>query len=105
MDDMRNLAAGRCSNVLKPEVEWKADGIVTTTIFFTADERTAEFAAVKCGEKLGLADVTVIHKQNLHPSEGTLVEIKGRVNSYTGIGAYITGKACRETWIYLRSIR
>ncbi len=65
--------------LLKPEVEWKADGIVATTIFLPCDERTAEFAAIKCGEKMGLEDVTVVHKQCIHPSEGTLVEIKGRV--------------------------
>lgn len=65
--------------LLKPEVEWKADGIVSTTIFLPCDERTAEFAAIKCGEKMGLEDVTVVHKQCLHPSEGTVVEIKGRV--------------------------
>jgi len=65
--------------LLKPEVEWKADGIVSTTIFLPCDERTAEFAAIKCGEKMGLEDVTVVHKQCIHPSEGTLVEIKGRV--------------------------
>lgn len=67
------------TSIVKPEVEWKADGVVATTIFLPLDERTAEFAAIKCGEKLGLEDVTVVHKQCLHPSEGTLVEIKGRV--------------------------
>lgn len=67
------------TSVVKPEVEWKADGIVATTIFLPLDERTAEFAAIKCGEKMGLEDVTVVHKQCLHPSEGTVVEIKGKV--------------------------
>lgn len=67
------------TSIVKPEVEWKADGIVATTIFLPLDERTAEFAAIKCGEKMGLEDVTVVHKQCLHPSEGTVVEIKGRV--------------------------
>jgi len=67
------------SPLLKPEVEWAADGIVTTTIFLPCDERTAEFAAIKCGEKMGLEDVTVVHKRCIHPSEGTLVEIKGKV--------------------------
>lgn len=67
------------TNIVKPEVEWKADGVVAITIFLPLDERTAEFAAIKCGEKMGLEDVTVVHKQNLHPSEGTLVEIKGKV--------------------------
>ena len=67
------------SNIVKPEVEWTADGIVSTTIFLPVNERIAEFAAIKCGEKMGLTDVTVVHKQELHPSEGTLVEIKGKV--------------------------
>ncbi|MGB7604210.1 MAG: D-ornithine 4,5-aminomutase subunit OraE [Lutisporaceae bacterium] len=67
------------TSIVKPEVEWKADGVVVTTIFLPLDERTAEFAAIKCGEKMGLEDVTVVHKQCLHPSEGTIVEIKGRV--------------------------
>lgn len=67
------------SSLVKPEVEWKADGIVVTTIFLPLDERTAEFAAIKCGEKMGLEDVTVVHKQCIHPSEGTIVEIKGKV--------------------------
>jgi D-ornithine 4,5-aminomutase subunit beta len=64
---------------LRPEVEWKADGILSTTIFLPCDERTAEFAAIKCGEKMGLEDVTLVHKQCIHPSEGTIVEIKGKV--------------------------
>ena len=67
------------SSLIKPEVEWAADGIVSTTLFLPVDERTAEFAAIKVGEKMGLTDVTVVHKQELHPAEGTLVEIKGKV--------------------------
>ncbi|WHH61242.1 D-ornithine 4,5-aminomutase subunit OraE [Petroclostridium sp. X23] len=67
------------TSLIKPEVEWRADGIVVTTIFLPVDERTAEFAAIKCGEEMGLEDVAVIHKQMLHPSEGTLVEIKGKI--------------------------
>ena len=67
------------TNIVKPEVEWIADSIVAVTIFLPLDERTAEFAAIKCGEKMGLEDVTVIHKNVMHPSEGTLVEIKGKV--------------------------
>lgn len=67
------------TSYVKPEVEWRADGVVAVTIFLPLDERTAEFAAIKCGEKMGLEDVTVINKNIMHPSEGTLVEIKGKV--------------------------
>lgn len=68
------------TNLIKPEVEWRADGTVLLSIFLPIDERTAEFAAIKCGEKMGLEEVTVVHKQAMHPSEGTYVEIKGKVN-------------------------
>lgn len=68
------------TDLIKPEVEWRADGVVVTTLFLPVDIDTAEYAAIKCGEKMNLKDVTVIHKQAMHPSEGTLVEIKGRVD-------------------------
>jgi len=68
------------TSLVKPEVEWRADGVVAVNLFLPLDERTAEFAAIRCGEKMGLDDVTVVHKQVMHPSEGTYVEIKGRVN-------------------------
>ena len=68
------------TSLVRPEVEWRADGVVAVNLFLPLDERTAEFAAIKCGEKMGLEDVTVVHKQIMHPSEGTYVEIKGRVN-------------------------
>lgn len=68
------------SNFVKPEVEWRADGTVLLSLFLPLDERTAEFAAIKFGEKMGLEDVTVVHKQVMHPSEGTLCEVKGKVN-------------------------
>ena len=67
------------SNLLSLKSNGGRTEIVSTTIFLPLDERTAEFAAIKCGEKLGLEDVTVVHKQGLHPSEGTIVEIKGKV--------------------------
>ena len=69
----------RKTSEVKPEVEWAGDGIVSVTIFLPIDERTAEFTAIEIGKKMGLEDVAVIHKQVMHPSEGTLVEIKGKV--------------------------
>ncbi len=69
----------RKQGMLRPEVQWEGDGIICLTMCVPADERTAEFAAQAMAEKLGLLDVEVIHRQVLHPSEGTLVEVKGRV--------------------------
>lgn len=63
-----------------PEVEWKNDGYVSTTLFIPEEENIAEAAALEIGRKMNLTDVEVIHKQIMQDAEGTLVEIKGKVN-------------------------
>ncbi|WP_346890583.1 D-ornithine 4,5-aminomutase subunit OraE [Clostridium sp. UBA3887] len=63
-----------------PEVEWKNDGYVSTTLFLTEEENIAEAAALEIGRRMNLTDVEVIHKQVMQDAEGTLVEIKGRVS-------------------------
>ncbi len=67
------------AGLIKPEVEWAGDGWVNTTLFLPTDERTAEVAALEVAKKMGLKNVEVIHKQMMHPSEGTLLEVKGQV--------------------------
>lgn len=69
----------RGRNLLRPEVQWAADGYVSVTLFLPAEERVAEFAALEIGKKMGLSEVEVIHKERMHPSEGTLIELKGVV--------------------------
>lgn len=69
----------RSTTKIKPEVEWLADGTVTVDLFFPAPERTAMAAAIEAGQKMNLTDVEVIHREVLHPSEGTRVQIKGKV--------------------------
>ncbi|SDY44793.1 D-ornithine 4,5-aminomutase E subunit [Proteiniborus ethanoligenes] len=64
---------------IKPEMEWQGDGIVQITLFIPTEERTAEFAAIEIGKKLGLEDVEVIHKEIMQAAEGTRIELKGRV--------------------------
>jgi len=70
----------RNTNLIKPEVEWLADGVVTVDLFFPVESRVAQEAALETGRKMNLSDVEVIHKEVLHPSEGTRVQIKGRVS-------------------------
>ncbi len=67
----------RTGKIIKPEVEWLGDGTVTVDLFFPSDIRTSEAAALEAGRKMNLIDVEVIHKEVLHPSEGTRVQIKG----------------------------
>jgi len=63
-----------------PEVEWKKDGYVSVTLFIPENESISEAAAIEMGKNMNLRDVEVIHKQVMQHAEGTLVEIKGRVN-------------------------
>ncbi|MDI6601061.1 MAG: D-ornithine 4,5-aminomutase subunit OraE [Thermoanaerobacteraceae bacterium] len=69
----------RENNLLKPEVEWFADGYVSMNLFIPAEERVAEFAAMEMARKMGLTDVEVIHKEIMQPAEGTYIELKGKV--------------------------
>lgn len=68
----------RKTSKIKPEMEWLGDGIIHTTLFLPTDERTAEFAAIEIGKKMGLEDVEVIHKEIMQEAEGTRIELKGR---------------------------
>ncbi len=71
----------REKGLLKPEVEWAADGIVVVTLFLPAAERVAEFAALELAKAMNLHDAEVIHRQVMHPAEGTLIEMKGRLDT------------------------
>jgi D-ornithine 4,5-aminomutase subunit beta len=68
----------REKNIVKPEMEWLGDGVVQTTMFLPTDERTASFAAIEVGKKMGLSEVEVIHSEVMQAAEGTRVEIKGK---------------------------
>ncbi|GFN35988.1 D-ornithine 4,5-aminomutase subunit OraE [Tepidimicrobium xylanilyticum] len=70
----------RNTSKIKPEMEWLGDGIVLITMFLPAEERVAEFAALEIGNRLGLKDCEVIHKEIMQEAEGTRIELKGRVD-------------------------
>lgn len=65
--------------LIKPEVEWAGDGIVQLTMFLPAAQRVAEAAALEIAAKMNLEEPEIIHKQVMHPAEGTLIELKARV--------------------------
>ncbi len=68
----------RRKGVLRPEVEWYADGVVSLTVFYPVDKVRAEHAALALASRLGLENPEVIHSRVMHPVEGTLVEVKGK---------------------------
>lgn len=69
----------RLGTKIKPEMEWCADGIVMITMMLPTDKRKAEFAALEFGKKMNLEDIEVISREVMHESEGTRIELKGRV--------------------------
>ncbi|SHJ87053.1 D-ornithine 4,5-aminomutase subunit OraE [Tepidibacter formicigenes] len=71
----------RNSNLIKPEVEWLADGTVQVELFLPTSKRVAEFAAIEFAKKMNLKDSEVIHLEIMHPSEGTRVQIKGKLDA------------------------
>jgi D-ornithine 4,5-aminomutase subunit beta len=77
---LERTAELRDKGLIKPEVEWAGDGIVVVTLFLPASERVAEFAALELAKAMNLQDPEVIHKQVMHPAEGTLLEVKGRLD-------------------------
>lgn len=77
---MAETEAYRNTNMLKPEVEWLADGTVTCELFLPTDQRTAEFAALEFAKHMNMKDPEVIHSEMMHPSEGTRVQVKGKID-------------------------
>ena len=68
----------RQGNILKPEVEWMGDGTVVVDLTLPIDVRHAEAAAIEIGLKMNLKNVEVIHREVLHVSEATRIQIKGQ---------------------------
>ncbi|MEE1038978.1 MAG: D-ornithine 4,5-aminomutase subunit OraE [Eubacterium sp.] len=77
---MAETAKYRNSDIIKPEMEWLADGIVMLTMMIPANKRTAEVVAVEIGKNLGLIDPEVINREVMQEAEGTRIEMKGRVD-------------------------
>jgi D-ornithine 4,5-aminomutase subunit beta len=48
-------------------------------MFLPEKEEIAEYASLEIAKRLGLLEPEVIHKRIIHPSEGTLIELKGVV--------------------------
>jgi D-ornithine 4,5-aminomutase subunit beta len=74
---LKQTEAYRSMGLLKPEVQWLGDGVVVVDLTFPTDVKHAEAAAKIVMRQMGLQDGEVIHKEILHPSEGTRIQCKG----------------------------
>jgi D-ornithine 4,5-aminomutase subunit beta len=70
----------RTTSEIKPEVEWLGDGTVVVDLTLPTSIRKAEFAALEIGKKMNLQAVEVIHREVLHVSEATRIQLKGKVD-------------------------
>lgn len=77
---MAETAKYRNTSIVKPEMEWLADGTVMLTMCIPTNKRTAEVVAVEIGKKLGLVEPEVISREVLQEAEGTRIEMKGKID-------------------------
>ena len=69
----------RSGGMIKPEAEWAGDGTVLIQLFVPENGDIADVYAVEMAKQMGLVDPEVVNLQPMHPSEGTFVEVKGKV--------------------------
>jgi D-ornithine 4,5-aminomutase subunit beta len=74
---LKSLIQDRKENLVAPEVEWHADGKVLLSLFLPEKEDIAAAAAEKIALAMNLSDVQVVHTAQMHPSEGTYLEVRG----------------------------
>lgn len=79
MDEVKEFA-GPNAPMIRPEMEWLADGTVMMTMFFPTDVRHAEAAALEIGKRMNLVDCEVINREIMQAAEGTRIELKGKVD-------------------------
>lgn len=70
----------RSTSKIKPEVEWLADGTIVIDMTLPTSIRYAEAAAIEIAKKMNLIDIEVIHREILHVSEATRIQVKAKVN-------------------------
>lgn len=69
----------RKGDLLKPEVEWAGDGTILLQFLVPDSEDIAREAGLEMARKLGLLEPEIINLQVMHPAEGCLIEVKGKV--------------------------
>ena len=102
----------RDAGILRPEVENHADGIVCVTLFIPETPSVAEAAALEMARQMGLDGPEVITRRVMHPAEGSLFEIKGKLKVAVRksdlphpIPLELLSETDIETWVRPRDIR
>lgn len=70
----------RDTSLVKPEVEWLADGTVVVDLTLPTSLKYAEAASLEIAKRMNLSEAEVIHREILHPAEATRIQLKGRID-------------------------
>lgn len=73
-------AADQAAGLLRPEVEKHGDDIVCVTLFLPENIKVAELAALAMARRMGIENPQIINRRVMHPAEGSVFEIKGRLD-------------------------
>ncbi len=72
--------AYRNTNMIMPEVEWLADGIVQLELLLPVPMQVAKYAALEYAKHMNLKEAEVIHLECMQAAEGTRVQLKGKID-------------------------
>jgi D-ornithine 4,5-aminomutase subunit beta len=86
---MESTEKYRSGTLIKPEVQWLGDGTVVVDLTLPTSLRYAEAAALEVGAKMNLKNVEVIHREILHVSEATRIQIKGQFDFDIDLGKLV----------------
>jgi len=77
---LQETAKYRDSSLIKPEVQWLADGVLVVDLTLPVSADYAEAAALEIAKRMNLKDAEVIHREILHPSEATRIQVRGTID-------------------------
>lgn len=77
---LQRQTADQAAGLLRPEVEKHGDGIVCVTLFIPEQPNVAELAALAMARRMGIENPQIINRRVMHPAEGSVFEIKGRLD-------------------------
>jgi len=104
--------AEQAAGLMRPEVEKFGDGIVCVTLFVPGQAPLAELAALEMARQMGLQNPQVINRRIMHPAEGSVFEVKGKLDIAINAATLVQEAGITpltheeiETWVRPRDIQ
>ncbi len=84
------------NGMIRPEVEFAGDGVVTVHLFLAMSGSIADKVALDMARNMNLREPQILDRYVLHPAEGTHFEIKGILNYAADIKRFSTEAVAEE---------